>query len=358
MEFYPLIVDEIREEAVSAYTIYFKLNEELPFSFLPGQYLTLRLHIDEKEVRRPYSISSAALPRERLSITIKRIPGGLVSNYLGDRLQGGDVLNVSKPMGHFCVEVHPANQKHYILIGAGSGISPLIAIAQTVLACEPWSRISLWYGNRDTDQIIRAAELRGMKERYRERFTWIDVLSQPAKSWKGLRGRLDTERVYELILDLFMEDEYDKRYFLCGPEGMMEAAWAALDKHAVDPDHVYQEYYGTGLARKDSLLPGVTGGTAQPLLPSREIAVRLYGNVHNLEVSPGTSILDAALAAGLEAPYACGRGVCSACKARCIEGAVSCDETRGLSEEDVHEGYILTCRAFPMSEGVLVDYDG
>ena len=364
--FYPAIIDEIRDETAEAYTVFFHPPELELFSYVSGQYLTLRLFIEGEEFRRAYSLSSSPLTDARLSVTIKRVAGGQVSNYIRDHLQEGDVLELMPPMGHFVVNTHPEHRRHYILIGAGSGISPLLSIIKTVLKAEPDSKVSLWYGNRNEDSIIFKELLNTFLKQYPQRFHLAHFLSQPDPDWKGFTGRLDTERVYERISDLFMRDEYRKQYFICGPARMMDGVQVALDKHAVYPPDVHREWYTAPLPSEEEL-DKVYGGTEQattlvadgeefPIL-TQNIRLILFGEAHELTVRPDQSILDAALEAKLDAPYTCQAGICTSCRALLHEGMVAMDETEGLSEEELEEGYILTCQAHPLTEDVEVEFD-
>ena len=365
--FYTFIIDEIRDETADAYTVFFFAPDAEAFEYLPGQYLTLRLHIEGEEYRRAYSMSSSPATDDRLSVTIKRVEGGIVSNYIRDHLEAGDVLEIMPPMGHFVVRTHPELKRHYILIGAGSGITPLMSILKTVLAAEPDSKVSLWYGNRNEDSIIFKEELNRLIKKHPQRFHLAHFLSQASEDWKGFRGRLDKTNVYNMISELFMRDEYRKQYYICGPLHMMNEAEAALDKHAVNPPDIFRELYTAPVPSEADLdklyseneegIKVVSDGEEEYPIVEQKIILTLNGKSHNLTVKPDEHILDAALNAGLDVPYTCRSGICTTCRAMLDSGLVSMDETAGLSEEELENGYILSCQAHPLTDDVEVDFD-
>ena len=356
LQFLPLSVLDVIDQTPQAYTLVFKRPPETEWNFLAGQYLTLRIFLGGEEYRRPYSLSSSPLNTDTLAITIKRMDGGIVSNYLRDTLEVGDTVESLPPMGNFFVEPTPIRIRHYILIGGGSGITPLISILRTVLAVEPDSRVTLWYGNRREEAIIFREELSQLKETYKERFTLVHVLSQPSASWKGPKGRLDPERVYEYILELFMVDEFQKGYYLCGPEGLMEAAQQAMERHAIDPRHVFQEHFVGHVFEMPEETSPEEGIAVKEAPKAQSIQVILDGERYEVLVKPGQSILDAALEEGLDAPYSCKGGVCTTCMGRVLNGEVEHSDAVILLDSEKEKGVILTCQARPISDEVEVEY--
>jgi len=359
--FHKLRVKKIVSETSAAYSIYLTKPAGDLWDFKPGQYLTIEVTIAGKRHRRAFSLAS--MPYEAdMVITIKRIPEGLVSQYLWDYLSVGDALNVIPPMGGFVVPIDPQHQRHYILIGAGSGITPLISMLKTVLHKEPLSRVTLWYGNRNEEQIIFREQLSTLKATFPERLTLIHVLSKPCKDWNGLRGRLDKDQIYELISELFMVDTYAKRYYLCGPEGMMLAAQEAMAKHAIDPRFVHQEHYHVPV---DKLIENIQESTSDKTPQSASsvaifesvIDLTLDGKQYQLKGSSDKALLDTALQADLAVPYTCKGGICTTCKAILKAGEVDMKVDLGLSEGEKKMGYILTCQAYPLTEAVSVSYD-
>ncbi|MDX2284169.1 MAG: ferredoxin--NADP reductase [Bacteroidia bacterium] len=369
--FYPVPIDEIRDETPDAYTLFFLPPDPVAFRYEAGQYLTLRTWIGEAEHRRAFSLSSSPLTDSRLGVTIKRVDKGLVSNHLRDAFEAGDELEIMPPMGRFTVVPDPGRSRNYVLIGAGSGITPLFSILKTVLAGEPLSKVTLWYGCRDESSVIFYDQLRALQAQYAPRLELYLTLTQPAEGWKGFRGRLDQRRIYDLLSELFMEDEFRKVYYVCGPQGMMDAAHAAFDKHAVNFADVHQEFFSAPLPPEEEVLAahsGTNGQSAAPVqdvladgeevytIERREVQVLLGGETHLLTVEPEQSILDAAIQARLDPPYACQSGICTTCRAMLHAGAVAMDESEGLSEDELRQGYILTCQSHPLTESVVVEF--
>ena len=359
LTFHSLPLIDLIDQTDQAYTLVFRRPEGSLWDYHPGQYLTLRVFIDGEELRRPYSLSSSPLDTETLAVTVKRLPRGKVSNYLRDTLQMGDEVEVLPPMGNFYVEPTPLRIRHYILIGGGSGITPLLSILQTVLAIEPDSKVTLWYGNRNKESIIFREELSQLKQTYRERLTLIHVLSQPTPDWKGPSGRLDKDRVYELILDLFMVDEFQKGYYLCGPEGLMLAAQDAMEAHAIDPRHIFQEHF-VGHVLELELKENTPSESEEDLVTdppsSHSVSIILDEERYEVEVKPGQSILDAALAEGLDAPYSCKGGVCTTCMGRVLKGEITHSSAVMLLDSEKEKGIVLTCQAQPVSDDVEIEY--
>ncbi|MDW3650054.1 MAG: ferredoxin--NADP reductase [Bacteroidia bacterium] len=363
--FHKLPIKEIIAETEDAYTLVFPKPEAEDFSYLPGQYLTLRVMIDGTEERRAYSLSSCPFTDEDLAISIKRVEQGKVSNYLADRLEEGAEVELMRPMGKFLIEPDITQSRHCIMIGAGSGITPLFSMIKGVLDQEPESKVSLWYGNRREDSVMFARQLSLLQERYRERLQIVHVLSRATEEWKGLRGRLDKDRVYKLLSNLFMEDDFRKEYYLCGPRGMMDAAIEAFDKHSVHPGFIHQEHFSAELpsdeeldalaaAENESLT--VSDGEEEYEIVEQEVSVKLNGNTHKLIVKPSESVLSALLDQDIDAPYTCLAGICTTCLAKINKGLVAMDTTDGLTDQEMEEGYILTCQAHPLDDEVEIEF--
>ncbi|MEL6133671.1 MAG: ferredoxin--NADP reductase [Bacteroidota bacterium] len=365
IRFHSLAIDEIRDETSDAYSVFFQRPELVDFDYKPGQYLTLKVLYQGELLRRAFSLSSSPASDDRLSVTIKRVEGGRISNHIRDELKAGDALELLPPMGNFYVDIDPTHALHYILIGAGSGITPLMSILKTVLEGEPLSKVSLWYGNRDQDSIIFHQQLKDLQTQYHGRLEVYHTLSRPADGWEGATGRLDEERVYQLVSDLFMTDEYRKQYFVCGPDGLMSAAQKALEKHAVNPSDVHREYYSAPLPKPEELEAKAEDPVEGKLfrdgdkvytVESQEVTITLNGEQTQVAVGPEDYILDAALDAKLDPPFACQVGICTTCRAYLHAGEVAMDESEGLSETEINDGFILTCKAHPLTPGVEIEF--
>jgi len=364
--FQKLRILEIRDETEDAYTLVLDTPEDVNYTYKAGQYLTIRIFHEGEEYRRAYSLSSCPYTDSHLSVSIKRVDQGIVSNYLRDHLQSGDELEVMKPMGSFVIEPNPEIPRHCIMIGAGSGITPLMSMIKAVLKEEPESKVSLWYGNRNVDSVIFAKELSHLLSQYPQRFHVFHVLSQADESWRGAKGRLDQKRVYKLLSDLFMKDDFRKEYYLCGPREMMAETVAALEQHSVHLGYVNQEHFTAALptdeeldarAAKDEEMLRVSDGETEYEIVEQEVSIELEGEVHKVVVSPKETILAAALAKKLDAPYTCMAGICTTCIAKLKSGLVSMDTTDGLTEEELEEGYILVCQAHPLDDKVEIEFE-
>lgn len=370
--FVSLAIDEIRDETPEAYSVFFQNPDPERFAYLPGQYLTLKMLVHGESLRRAYSLSSSPLADDRLRVTIKRVDQGRVSNYIRDELSVGTVLELMPPMGRFTVTPDPEAANHYVLIGGGSGVTPLLSILKTVLIAEPKSRVSLWLGNRNRSSIIFLDELADLSATYAHRLHVYHSLSQPDDTWQGGKGRLDEEHLYQLVSDLFMTDELRKQYYICGPNGLMDAAQRALDKHAVNPSDVHREYYTAPLpteaeveaahSKNDPKDAGVASkadffdGEKSYEMKDRQIRLKVDGVWSEVLVQENVMILDAALEASLDPPYACQSGICTTCRAMLLSGVVAMEETEGLSNSELEEGFVLTCQCHPLSDDVEMEY--
>lgn len=370
--FVSLPIDEIRDETPEAYSVFFRNPNPEIFTYLPGQYLTMKLEVNGESLRRAFSLSSSPVSDDRLSVTIKRVENGRASNFIRDELQAGDILEVMPPMGHFTVTPDADAANHYILIGGGSGITPLMSILKTVLMAEPQSKVSLWICNRNRASIIFREELATLSAAHPHRLHVHHTLTRPNADWTGATGRLDVDTVYELVSELFMTDELRKQYYICGPNGLMDAAQKALEKHSVNPSDVHREYYSAPVPTEAEVeaayaAEGSEGsGTASGQeffdgeetyeMKDRQVKVKLDGEWSEIPVKENVMILDAAIEASLDPPYACQSGICTTCRAMLLSGVVAMEETEGLSTSELEEGYVLTCQCHPLSDDVVMEY--
>jgi ring-1,2-phenylacetyl-CoA epoxidase subunit PaaE len=353
--FHPLTIAEVRRETPDAVSIRFEVPEEFAdlYRFEAGQYLTLRTDLGGEEVRRNYSVCVA--PHEgELRIAVKEVAGGLFSRHANTRLQAGDVVEVMPPMGRFTLALDASRHGRYVGFAGGSGITPIMSLIRTVLAAEPDSRFVLLYGNRNTQSVIFLEELAALKNRFIDRLEIYHFLQDEAEEielFNGLLDRAKCDEVLEHLVDVAQTD----CFFICGPGPMMDAAEAALLSHGVDAGCIKIERFttdalsGERLARVEQLQQKAQGIRLEVTLDGRRAKVAFDAERGN--------ILDSVRAAGLPAPFACKGGVCATCRAKVTSGTVEMKANYGLSEEEVAQGYVLTCQSVPTSDGVSLSYD-
>jgi ring-1,2-phenylacetyl-CoA epoxidase subunit PaaE len=355
IHFHKLAIKEIKKETADCVSVLFDVPEDLQtsFQFKQGQSLTMRTFINGEEVRRTYSICATPL-ENKWRVAIKKAEGGLFSSYANEQLREGDMLEVMQPVGKFYTELSPAHKKKYLAIAAGSGITPVISIIKTTLQTEPQSHFTLVYGNRNRSSIIFFEELEALKNKYMQRFNFINILSRERTDAPINFGRIDQQKLIELskLIDYTMIDET----FICGPEEMIFCVKAFLEQKEIDSKKIHFELF---------TVPGQQQSTVnrqsstEDTGPKSKITVKLDGRSFDFDLAftNDSSILDAALQQGADLPFACKGGVCCTCKAKLLEGEVMMDVHWGLEEEEIDQGYILTCQSHPKTEKVVIDFD-
>jgi len=354
-QFHTLTVAEVVPETADANSIRFDVPEELreTFRFTPGQHLTLRADIGGEEVRRNYSLCVAPQDGE-LKVTVKRIAGGVFSNWANDNLKPGDAVEVMPPHGSFTWEFRAGARNAYVGFAGGSGITPVLSLLKTALLAEPESRFTLLYGNRDSQSVIFLEELARLKNRFMERLEIHHFLAEESEDIDLFNGMLDRSKCDQVLTDLIDPADVDA-FFICGPGPMMDAAEEALLERGVAKDKIHLERFTAGRpsaaleAQMQMLQEKARGLTMLVTLDGRKRRVAFDAAAGN--------ILDSARASGLPAPYACKAGVCATCRARVVSGEVEMAVHYGLSDEEVAAGYVLTCQSVPKGEGVELDYD-
>jgi len=351
---YYLKVKEVVRQTPDAVTIHFwhPLNEVIRYQ--PGQFLTFLLSIEGQKVRRSYSMSSSPHTDASPAVTVKRLPGGVVSNYLCNSVKAGDVIETLEPMGTFVPQTDPKNRRQVVLIGAGSGVTPLMSMAKSILHVEPQTRIWLIYGNRNTASIIFRQDLEAMQQKFGDRFRVTHVLSQPDAGWTGPQGRLNQSSLLKLLEVHPPEDLRNAWYYLCGPEGMMEETRRALDLLQIPTGRVFRESFATAPPEAHG---DVTEDENVSASGAQEVTIIYEGSEYKVPVEPHQTILEAALDLDLDLPYSCQAGMCTACLGKCVSGSVKLDEEDGLSESELKAGYVLTCVAHPLTRDVVIEID-
>ncbi|TAH22218.1 MAG: ferredoxin--NADP reductase [Cytophagales bacterium] len=350
MKFHTLKVKDITKETLDTITVHLKQPLFSKIKYKAGQFLTVVVPIEGKSVRRAYSLSSAPNIDETLSITIKRVENGLVSNYVNDHLKVDDKMEIIEPMGNFFVEPDKNLARHIVLFGAGSGITPLMSIAKSILAFEPKSIVSLVYGNRNSNTIIFKSKIEEMQKKYGERFNVVHVLSQAENDWVGYKGRID-KTIAINVLNLLPKFDKDKtEYFICGPEGMTKEVENALKNLQVPKERIHHESFISS-ASSEAKEEAKKGGSST----EREITILLDNEEYRVKVSDKKTILEAGLDAGLDMPYSCQSGLCTACRGRRKSGEIKMDEDEGLSALEIKDGYILACVSHPLTDDVVIE---
>ena len=307
-----------------------------PVRFLPGQFFTVMATVDGEPLRRAYSVSSSALDSARVSITAKRVAGGKMSTWLNEGVAEGDVVSVLGPSGAFVVEPRSDKVRHVVLVGGGSGITPLMAIARAVLAVERGSRVSLTYANRSEVDVIFGDALAALAREHSERFVVRHVV--------GLFDRVTAAREIDAIDGVENATDVATDFYLCGPEAMMAEARAALVARGVVSERIHEERFTSPHARaRTPSRP--QGGT--PADAPHAVTIHARGVEHLVLVAGGRTVLEAALDAGVAMPFSCAMGGCGACKVKLAAGDLEMEEPNCLSAEERAAGYVLACVARP-----------
>lgn len=357
LKFYSLKVADVRPETSDCVSVQLEVPAELTdlFQFTPGQYLTLRTHLDGAELRRSYSICSARGDNE-LRVAIKKVEQGKFSTHANEQLKKGDMIDVMPPMGKFVSRPSEKKSRSYLAFAAGSGITPIMSIMKTVLAEEPDSKFTLIYGNRSKNSIIFREAIEALKNKYMQRLRVYYVLSREYMDIPLFSGRINAGKCREFcssLVDLGTIDEA----FLCGPEDMILSLKQELADLGMPADNVHLELFTSPDQPKKSHEKWA-GEHKDDKGPMSTVSVVLDGMTTIMQVPfNDETILDAALRNGLDLPYACKGGVCCTCRARVMEGEVEMEVNYALEHDEVEKGFVLTCQSHPRTEKVVIDFD-
>jgi ring-1,2-phenylacetyl-CoA epoxidase subunit PaaE len=354
VHFHRLKIGEVRKETPDCVSIQLVVPEELKetFQYKAGQYLTLRTTILGQDLRRSYSICSSPLDAE-LRVAIKKVEGGVFSTYANNELKSGDTIEVMPPAGKFNSPLNADQKKQYLAIAAGSGITPVLSLIKTTLATESASEFTLIYGNKNRGSIIFFETLESLKNLYMQRFRIIHVLSREKTESPLNVGRINTEKLASM--HKLIQFNQIEEAFLCGPQGMIESAAEFLQEQGLDKKKIHLELFTSATKKIAAQKSAQEIATA----PKSKVGIRVDGRQLEIEMSlqEDQTILDAALQQGADLPFACKGGMCCTCKAKLIEGEVMMDVHWGLEEEEVEQGFILTCQSHPKTARIVVDFD-
>ncbi|MEJ1167418.1 1,2-phenylacetyl-CoA epoxidase subunit PaaE [Variovorax sp. CCNWLW235] len=358
--FHPLRVKAIEPDTAEAVIVSFEVPADLreTFGFTQGQYLTLRRDIDGQDLRRSYSIC-AGLDDGELRVGVRKVRGGVFSNWINAHLQPGDTVQVMAPQGRFFVPIEPGAARHHVGIAGGSGITPILSIMKTVLAREPLSRFTLIYGNRQLQSTMFKEEIEDLKNRYMTRLVLHHVFSDEHTDSPLGHGVMNREKIGEFLQTVVPAVGIDHAY-VCGPFQMNDEAEAAMLAAGVPEERIHIERFGVALPSTTSA--GQVGAVVHEALPGDAKQARITivrdGLQREIAFTEGQpSILDAASAAGLEVPFSCTSGVCGTCRAKLVEGEVRMERNFALDKNEVAAGFVLTCQAHPLTERVTLSFD-
>lgn len=351
LHFHLLTVKDIRPETPDCVSIAFKVPEasQTEFQFIPGQNITIKSGLDD--TRRSYSICTSPSDNE-LRIAVKKLKDGVFSTFANDTLKKGDVLEVMPPTGTFYAEVKPANKKEYVFFAAGSGITPIISMIKSILKTEPQSQVTLVYGNKNLSSVIFKEQLEALKDKYLQNFRIYYIFSREKTEAEFNFGRIDVNKCHELsrVVNFKKVDDF----YICGPEQMIFTVRGFLQGWGIESNKIHFELFTTPTRQHTQIYTAVEETSEE----GSSVTVTLDGRSFNFSLDyNGQTILDAALAEGADAPFACKGGVCCTCKAKLIEGEVEMEANYGLEKSEVKAGFILTCQSHPRTKKVVVDYD-
>jgi ring-1,2-phenylacetyl-CoA epoxidase subunit PaaE len=346
--FFKLSVKEIKRETPEAVSILFHVPTEIQenYQFVAGQYINLKLTLDGIEIRRAYSLCSTPESGD-LRIAVKAVKNGYFSKFANDQLTTGKVLEVGTPEGKFTFEPDASKQKKYAAFVAGSGITPVMSILQTVLEKEPNSTFILVYGNKSISDTIFYNQLHELQQKYVGRFFVHYVFSQQ-KIDDQIFGRIDKSAVNFVLKNKHKEKDFDK-FYLCGPEEMINLVTSVLKENNIKEKDIKFELFSASSSSENEISKSLEGHT--------KIVILLDDEETSFEMSQKQNVLEAALKQGLDAPYSCQGGICSSCLARITKGSAEMKKNTILTDKEIADGLILTCQAYPTSSEIFVDYD-
>ncbi len=349
-----LSVKSVHSETEDSVVVSFDIPDELheEFSFVAGQYLTLETSLNEEKVRRSYSLCSAPF-EEEWKVAIKKVESGKFSTYANMDLKAGDTLKVLGPEGNFKLNTKKDNQNHYVAFAAGSGITPILSMIKSVLKEESKSRFTLFFGNRNVDTIIFRNELEDLKNKYLSRLSVHHVLSKEKLGSPLFFGRIDAQKCNRFS-SVFFDPKRVSGFYLCGPSKMIFDIRDELTNLEVDSSNIHFELFTTDDIKVEKKVE------ERSFDPTTESKVTIVLDEESFDMPlayGGLSVLDAALAAGADLPYACKGGVCSTCKAKITEGEVVMDVNYALESDEVENGFVLTCQSHPRTSTLTVNFD-
>jgi ring-1,2-phenylacetyl-CoA epoxidase subunit PaaE len=340
--YFTVKVKEVVHIAKDAVNLVFEKPDD--FEYEPGQFITVISEVDGKKIRRAYSLCTTPFEDQFPAVTVKRVPDGLMSNFLNEKVKAGDQLEIMEPMGMFTTSYDASNNRSAVFFGGGSGITPLISIIRSILLKEPNSKLTLVYANRSDEYIIFKDLISQLKDQYPNNFNVVHVLESGEADYSGRLTNAMIATICEKVNCVS-----DTEFYICGPQPMMDITFSGLEEAGYLKEKIRMESFEAGKTSPELM------GEEQSTSGKSEVTILLDGEEHVVMVKKGASILDTALDADLDMPYSCQSGLCTACRGKCLEGEISTNEAEGLSEEELDEGFVLCCVGRPISDKIKVE---
>ena len=353
--FYTLKVQRVVAETADAKTFFFDVPQDLlsTFVYTPGQYLTFEAMMGGEKVRRSYSLCTYAGQDSHMAVTVKRVDGGRMSNYMNDHVSEGSEMQVMAPMGKFTMSPEAGRSTHYVLFAGGSGITPMMGISKAVLKDEPNSQVTLVYANRNPESVIFKETLANMEKEFSSRFKVIHSYDQAPFTWFGLKGLMTEDKVSQIVKSKVGGPFDTYQYFICGPAPMMDVVKKGLGSCGISGANIHTEYF---TAPSSSEKP-VESASSAAFSGQSTITMKVYGKTHTISCDDKTTVLNAAMKQGIDPPYSCTVGVCTTCRAKVHSGELHMLEREGLSDDEIKQGYVLTCQSVPRSAEISLSYE-
>ena len=339
-----LRVRQIIREGDDAKTFVFERTDGKPLIYKAGQFLTFIIELHGREVRRSYSMSSAPDVDRYAAITVKRVPNGEISRFWIDLVQEGDIFITLFPSGRFVLDELPPTEHDIVLIGAGSGITPLFSILKQSLTTYTKTHITLIYASRNIKNTLFWHEILKWQHGFPARFNVVHIHSQPSDDWNGIRGRINNTRLEQLVLNSLKFEKTQARFFICGPFDLMRSAEITLHFMGFSKEQIRKENF---------VIPSAP--PPPPVSYPHNIIINFRSQLYRLHVPAHATVLDAALAQGIQLPYSCKGGRCSTCAGICKNGKVHMSVNEVLTDKDLDEGWILTCSSYVDSDDVVIE---
>ncbi|MEO0899173.1 MAG: ferredoxin--NADP reductase [Bacteroidota bacterium] len=350
LQTYILPIQERIQETTDTISLHFFQPKVDRIPYYPGQYITLKIDIEGTTHFRSYSMSSNPKLDEQLSITIKRVQDGIVSNYIHNNLKEGDRVEFLRPAGRFIAELATKHKRHAVMIAGGSGITPIFSILKGILFQEPYSQVSLLYANSKADNIIFLEQINELAKKFPHRFHVRYVISQANNiahlPTETLQGRINEERLKGWIKSIPSDPEQEMDYYLCGPTGLLNLSKDCLSSLGIAEKDIHFERFVADVDMEKR--------QKRTLQPSRKVKLKIGEDIQDLWVPSGATVLEAALSQGIDLPYSCKRGVCATCMGRLLQGTVEMDDPTALLDFEVEAGKVLICQCIPTSENVQI----